>query len=866
MEPKNNILQDIINDAYRKNNPRKLAEIIKPIYKVNLQDFSLTQVDLEKLNRLARKAEELESSFLLALVYNSVFSLRLAPLENFEIDFVLSIVNVLLTIYERISGTVLARRLIVHIKNLLFLLIKKPELVNEDKEPIFELLRAPAIRQDDIFNTIESLPEMKEFRDSFNSKKSKTKINGANKLINIFNMCSDIEEQVAIFTKRLPLIMKLNLVDLGDDKSKEFLEVMCRIIENIFFQTRFLLKINNAIYETHDRRDQIDPALLTIDFEDMAKDNQNEIPQLLPGIHKILEYKLSEAEIVLKSSDNVYPALTMIVDSLLNFPNNITIQRVCLRILERIYYLLPRFQKNLENSIITTLANISKDSNDSNKKEARVFIYKLIYRDASPEFKFQLQGKEELKPLYSTPYYNSEVLTVKDNTIESLNLNQLKVHAGFPFLSHIPAGQSFTTHIEVWKPLSIIYWHFTLSGYDIGLTVTRVAAFDHITREKESQEVVIYQNDKIEASKDPCKGALIVSEPGIFRFHFNNAQSWFHAKELRYNIYVLETDTNLLAESPAKIPTGKEENEQTEETKPSEVVEEIDESDARAVINITQTGIEYNIKTKDESYETTINYKNGQAPWERINEKILETSNQALQGDDEVDESSAAVKILMKIVYDEKALRELFSEDDPQAENIIQQLSSALTCIENLKENIRFPMKITNKIELVIERLMESKHLASQEKLYVICIDNYAKRFYGRYKALNGEYKELNPNTLCVADCEETNPEKALKSLPELYFDAESPKKQNVYLATLLANAFGFHNGEVSQFLIFENERSSISSEENQQIIKEIFVDCLRKGEADKEKEPERENGLEETKRDKNAKKIPEISFCDLKM
>ena len=64
MENKGNELQEIIRYAYRQSDPKQLNQIIKLIYnKVNLRESYVSRSDLDKLNKVGLKAEDIESSF-----------------------------------------------------------------------------------------------------------------------------------------------------------------------------------------------------------------------------------------------------------------------------------------------------------------------------------------------------------------------------------------------------------------------------------------------------------------------------------------------------------------------------------------------------------------------------------------------------------------------------------------------------------------------------------------------------------------------------------------------------------------------------------------------------------------------------------
>ena len=154
-------------------------------------------------------------------------------------------------------------------------------------------------------------------------------------------------------------------------------------------------------------------------------------------------------------------------------------------------------------------------------------------------------NRESFDSLYKMPYHDPSVLNNKQNLVEAVNVNELLVQAGFPNGKHVAAGSTFTTYTEVWKPFSILYWSFILSDHDIGFSITKVASLDNMLNGTESPPKVLYNEAKIEASKQHCKGTLLIRRPGIFRLDFDNTHSWFNAKELKYEIFVLEPELNL---------------------------------------------------------------------------------------------------------------------------------------------------------------------------------------------------------------------------------------------------------------------------------------------------------------------------------
>jgi len=177
------------------------------------------------------------------------------------------------------------------------------------------------------------------------------------------------------------------------------------------------------------------------------------------------------------------------------------------------------------------------------------------------------------------------------------------------------------------------------------------------------------------------------------------------------------------------------------------------------------------------------------------------------------------------------------------------------------KINIGQSLRIVNKIEHVIERLLESQHLESREDIFVICLDGFSKRFYSRYKGKAKEHKGLDINSICLPDSEGgSEGALVLKNIADLYFGATESKRKVAYLAALLINVFNYYNLNISQFLLFENEEEPVWGEEYQHLLREAFENYAKnRGLVAVKERVEGEETAEE-------KTVPEITFCDIKL
>lgn len=51
------------------------------------------------------------------------------------------------------------------------------------------------------------------------------------------------------------------------------------------------------------------------------------------------------------------------------------------------------------------MSNINENPDPENKREAAIFLYKLVNRDASPEFISRIENRESFSTFYTSKYY-----------------------------------------------------------------------------------------------------------------------------------------------------------------------------------------------------------------------------------------------------------------------------------------------------------------------------------------------------------------------------------------------------------------------------------------------------------------------------
>ena len=832
-------LKTIINLAYKESNPQRLNQIVSVIYsRADIRQVSLTKTEIEKLIKLSHQAEDLPTSFSVALIYNFIFAYHLINVDNFDPDFVLSIINVLLPLHEKLHGTILSRRIQVHLKKLLYNLTKRKELPLEDKTTIYTMLKDPEIKMDNVYTNFEDNALISECRTLLKTRQNFQKTTAVTHIMNVITECSSLEEQLSVFYKRIINVLKGGNIN-ADDHSKDLVQLLGYFVDHMFFETEFLVRLSPNIFDPS-KNLKTDP-LFYMNFEtDPMFIKQRERTAEIESNHhdyKIIPYRLTEQESTLKLSDNIYPAVAFFINTFLNYPKNIEIQRLSVTLLQRLYYNFPKFRKNIEDALMSIFSFINEDVYVENKREAAVFLYKLVNRDATPEFKQLLQSKNLFKSLEETVYYRPSVLNKSENIIESTTPKELVIKAGFPQTKNIPSGNIYNTYIEVWKPFSIVYWAFALADYDISFSLTQVASFDDMMKEQKTEPFLIYQAKKIEASKNQYKGTLIAKEPGIYKLTFDNSGSWFNSKSIKLLVYVLEPELDIVPFGPPgavvqqqteTLDTSKEEiiegNEVHSERernvlrKSSSVLNAQELLETTAIIHLDRYNINFKVESKQKSYELQFGYPSTEEEWNETNKEMLETTRKGLKAADSSQENS----LIVKFIYNPKILKEKFLTENSGFDNatISKALTSTFTFLESLQNRIIEEMELTTEAEYIIRDLLWNNIYGYDDSVYVLCLDNAAQNFAGSYRRHNAEYKSHDFNNVCIPQFE--NEEYQLKNLNELYFGEKSAERKLGYLACLLINIFEFYEGRVKRIVIFEDKHTDLIAENQTKILESL--------------------------------------------
>ena len=834
-----NELELLISEAYKNSNPTLLHYVVNIVYsKIDLRHSYLKKIDIEKLNKVAIKAEKIDSLFCVGLIYNIIFSYKLIEIEVLSPESILTIVNILLPIYEIINGTILATRIGGRIKLLLHLLLNRPDIAEDEKITINALLNSPQLKKEKLTEEFDELPEIKAVKNLAKSKDQLSKISSLLKFMDFISNCSGLEEQLDLFPKKAQIIFKLIVGD-NTEKTRDLLLTLGVYLDFMLFQTEFLIKIKKEVFDA-DLLDEQKKSFMNFETEP-GKKKSMDANDIINSINEelkervsndlILSYKIVEQERLLKQYESIYSTVAFIINTFLLFPKIIEVQKLSLVVLQRLYYLFPKFRKHLEEPILTIFSYIHDDNYEINKKEASIFLYKLIHRDASPEFKANIESKENFRTLYTTGYYHPSVLIIEKNEYEAHELQDLNPKAGFPLNITIGAGEKFSQVIEIWKPYSIIFWSLSPQQYDINVSLSRIACFNNIANNKEDKEVLYFENRKVEASRIPGKGYLIVTEPGLYKFEFDNTFSWFNSKIIKYRLLVFEPDfnvENVIGKSlmknimlPSRVfdPNGVPvEVETTSSTLSSTTITESNLINAYSKDNVTFNDIkcfayfkinlvEFSISTIDKSYEIVIHFEDGKINWNNVNERINEIVAKMIAS------IKGSQKLDVRIIFNEKVYEKIIAGTKIQFKDYEEYFPKNLTFLSKYQKYMAGPLKISPEIGFLFDKLANDKLFEKISLIYIICIQYETQKISGKMaKDVNNKFSKIEIDDICVPVLQDD--QLILKNISNAYFEQQQEKDKMIILASVVANLYLMLDRQCYQFALFETEPSIIASQD----------------------------------------------------
>ena len=290
-------------------------------------------------------------------------------------------------------------------------------------------------------------------------------------------------------------------------------------------------------------------------------------------------YELEGSKNILLKHTSIFTLSVSILNCLILFEDSFKSQFASFLMLKRLYFIFPKYRKEIEDLIITSLVNlISFDDvvvNES-KEPYESFLYYLL-KNGDEDMKSKLKEKLTKKQnIIKKDYINN----VNTNEIEKIfvesdivYLSDFNLNIGCPINIEIAAGDEEQKLIEIKYPNSVLYIGFNLPYYDINFHLIKYCPNvnkDLMSNKEKAEEIVQYEEHKFfyEIFKlEKTQGAkiiLFIKNPGIYKVLFDNKYSWFKAKLLRYRCTILkEMNTlNLNSNFSDEIINKKDENDE----------------------------------------------------------------------------------------------------------------------------------------------------------------------------------------------------------------------------------------------------------------------------------------------------------------
>ena len=173
--------------------------------------------------------------------------------------------------------------------------------------------------------------------------------------------------------------------------------------------------------------------------------------------------------------------------------------------LKRLYFIFPKYRKEIEDSIITSLVNlISFDDvvvNES-KEPYESFLYYLLQNgdeDMVKKLKDKLTKKKDIiKKDYISNINNIEIEKIYVES-DIVYLSDFNLHIGCPINIDIAAGEEEQKLIEIKYPNSVLYIGFNLPYYDINFHLIKYCPninYNLLSNKDKGEEKVQYEEHK----------------------------------------------------------------------------------------------------------------------------------------------------------------------------------------------------------------------------------------------------------------------------------------------------------------------------------------------------------------------------------
>jgi hypothetical protein len=234
--------------------------------------------------------------------------------------------------------------------------------------------------------------------------------------------------------------------------------------------------------------------------------------------------------------------------------------------LKRLYFIFPKYRKELEDLITTSLINLicfDEEIVSESKEPYESFLLYLLQNgdeDLKNKLKERILKKKELIKIDYLQKANEVKLEQINVESDIIYLSDFNLHIGCPINIDIPAGDEEEKLIEIKYPNSLLYIGFNLPYYDINFHLIKycpninnseLANNKNEIKVQYEEHRFFYEIFSLEKTQG-AKIILFIKSPGIYKALFDNKYSWFKSKLLRFRCTVLkEMNTLNMSMSPS---------------------------------------------------------------------------------------------------------------------------------------------------------------------------------------------------------------------------------------------------------------------------------------------------------------------------
>ena len=235
-------------------------------------------------------------------------------------------------------------------------------------------------------------------------------------------------------------------------------------------------------------------------------------------------FELTFQKELLELNEQIVEICLLYVDLIIQYNRIFPLQYISYLILRRIYFIFPKYIKNIGDKIIKALSNLSKFQGQfewNTSLESRQFAYYLLLNDKNLS--------KEIKSVTAVAPY--------DIRYQMFLMQKTNLSIGFNNWVTVFNGKMVERKIEVMEKNTMVYIsvNMTEEDYDKDINIL-VDKFDY---NKNFWNNILNQVD-VEFSEGLRKIIIFSKEPGLYRIIFDNTDSWFAHKNILFRIVYLK--------------------------------------------------------------------------------------------------------------------------------------------------------------------------------------------------------------------------------------------------------------------------------------------------------------------------------------